>query len=79
MTAGSGSSQRDRHLCQLRYPGICIGTATRCDHIVAVGLGGADTDDNCQGACKPCHDRKTSAEGHIAAGHTPRDYTNPDR
>ena len=42
---------RDRHECQLRYDGICTGTAAVCDHIVALAEGGSDTDANCQAAC----------------------------
>ena len=38
---------RDQHQCQLRYADICVGTATICDHIVALALGGNDTDENC--------------------------------
>lgn len=64
--------RRDGYLCQLRYPGRCIGHATVLDHIIALGLGGADTDDNCQAACAPCHAYKSSLEGHIAQGHTAR-------
>lgn len=62
---------RDRHLCQLRYD-CCITQATVCDHTLALGLGGTDTDDNCQAACRPCSNRKSSAEGHTAQGHKPR-------
>ena len=58
--------KRDGYRWQLRYEGICTGTATIVDHIVALGLGGADIDDNCQAACEPCHKRKTSREGHEA-------------
>ena len=61
--------KRDNHSCQLRYPGICLGTATICDHIVALGLGGADTDENCAAACLACSRKKTSIEGHLAQGH----------
>ena len=61
---------RDNHQCQLRYPGICVGTATVCDHITPLAEGGADTDAGCQAACLPCHNRKTSQEGHRARGHT---------
>lgn len=62
---------RDNYQCQLRYPNICIGTATVADHKIALGLGGADTDDAMQAACQPCHNRKSSAEGHTAQGHQP--------
>ena len=63
---------RDGGRCQLQYEGICIHRATVCDHIQALGLGGQDTDDNCQAACRPCSARKSSREGHIAQGHRPR-------
>ncbi|WP_448389415.1 HNH endonuclease [Mycolicibacterium sp. XJ1904] len=66
--------KRDGYQCQLRYPG-CIGTATICDHIIALGLGGRDADDNCQAACQPCSNKKASAEGHIAQGHTSYHHT----
>lgn len=61
--------KRDRYQCQLRYD-CCIGTATIADHTVALALGG--TDEVMQAACKPCHDRKSSREGHLAQGHTPK-------
>lgn len=32
------------------------------DHIVPMGEGGEDTDDNTQGLCHRCHDEKTEAE-----------------
>jgi 5-methylcytosine-specific restriction protein A len=60
---------RDGHTCQIKYPGICIGHATIADHVLALGLGGQDTDDAMQAACAPCHNRKSSLEGHTAQGH----------
>lgn len=60
---------RDGHRCQICYAGICTEVASVCDHILAIGLGGADSDDNCQAACPPCSRRKASREGHLAAGH----------
>ena len=54
--------------CRLGYPG-CTLTSTVLDHVVALGLGGADTDSNCQGICHNCSLRKSSMEGHVAAGH----------
>ena len=65
---------RDNYQCQLRYSG-CIGTATIADHTTALALGGTDTDTAMQAACKPCHDRKSSREGHLAQGHTPANPT----
>ncbi len=65
--------KRDHGQCQLQYPGICIHAATIADHILAIGLGGAEYDlANGQAACKPCSAKKSSAEGHIAQGHHPR-------
>lgn len=70
--------KRDRGACQLRYQGVCIGRATIADHILATKFGGAPLDlANGQAACKPCSDRKSSDEGHIALGHNirPRNTT----
>ncbi|ART68832.1 hypothetical protein BTO20_09755 [Mycobacterium dioxanotrophicus] len=58
--------QRAGHQCRIRYPDVCIGTASCCDHIVALTEHGDDSDENCQAACAPCHRRKTSLEGHRA-------------
>lgn len=59
--------------CQIRYTGICIHRATIADHIKATAFGGAELDlNNGQAACKPCSDRKSSDEGHIALGHNTR-------
>lgn len=60
--------RRDKYRCKLQYPG-CISTATDCDHITALADGGVDEDWNCQSACRPCHLRKASLEGHRARGH----------
>jgi 5-methylcytosine-specific restriction endonuclease McrA len=61
--------KRDRHQCQLRYEGICIGIASDLDHVVPLGEGGADSDDNCVSAGRACHLRKLSREGRRARGH----------
>jgi len=58
--------RRDRYRCQLQYPGRCIGTATEMDHKDNVASGGSDNDANQQAACKPCHAKKSSDEGHAA-------------
>ncbi len=58
--------QRDGYRCRIGYPGCCRGVATICDHIVALGLGGPDTDANCQAACGPCSARKAGKEGNQA-------------
>lgn len=53
---------------------ICVLCKTRpsthCDHIVAK----ADRhgDDDLQGVCGPCHDQKSSAEGHAAQRSNPK-------
>jgi 5-methylcytosine-specific restriction protein A len=60
--------KRDGYQFQLRYPG-CEGRATIVDHIVALALGGADTDTQTQAVCDHCHRAKTSREGHLARGH----------
>jgi len=65
--------ERDGYQCQIRYVGICTGTATHMDHIVPLSKGGADTDANSQSACAPCHKRKTSVEGNAAQGHRVRE------
>lgn len=36
-----------------------VTVATEVDHIIALTNGGPDTDENCQGLCGPCHERKT--------------------
>jgi 5-methylcytosine-specific restriction protein A len=61
--------ERDGHLCRIRYGDICLGEADQMDHVVPLGEGGADEDFNCIAACGPCHRRKSSLEGHRAAGH----------
>lgn len=63
--------KRDRYLCQLRYD-CCISEATIADHTIALALGGQDTDDAMQAACLPCHNVKSSLEGHQAQGHNTR-------
>jgi 5-methylcytosine-specific restriction endonuclease McrA len=63
--------ERDRHECQLQYPG-CIWAATEVHHragIAASGLlRGADADDAdmCIAVCQPCH-QKVSARQSVAA------------
>lgn len=58
--------------CMIRLPG-CTGGADTADHITPVKFGGARYDlSNGQAACWHCHNRKSSGEGHIAQGHTPR-------
>lgn len=57
--------KRDSYQCQLRRPG-CIGLANEMDHKVNVKAGGSDDDDNMQGVCHPCHQRKTNEEAQAA-------------
>jgi len=57
---------RAGYRCQIRYPDICLGTATDFDHIVPLSAGGADTEANGQAACRKCHSRKTSTEARQA-------------
>jgi 5-methylcytosine-specific restriction endonuclease McrA len=51
------------------------GSATILDHRVPLkasaiyGNTFLDTDENCAGACEPCHRRKSSLEGHWLSGH----------
>lgn len=48
---------RDRHLCQLAYPGICTMVATVADHVRPRETHG-DGLDNLQAACAPCNGHK---------------------
>lgn len=60
---------RAGYRCQIRYADICIHKATQVDHVIPVCEGGAADEANMQAACVPCHRRKSSLEGHRAAGH----------
>lgn len=57
--------ERDKHQCQLRYPG-CTGKGTEADHIVNVASGGTETVENMQAACPSCHTKKTQQESAVA-------------
>jgi 5-methylcytosine-specific restriction protein A len=58
---------RDKGVCQIKTPGVCIVRATEVDHIDAVYEHGDRRDpDRLRGACKPCHAKRTSAQGHQA-------------
>lgn len=46
--------------CKLRFPG-CTVRSTQADH---VDPDGGDGLDNLQGACGPCHAKKSSSEGN---------------
>ncbi|MGO9101430.1 HNH endonuclease signature motif containing protein [Mycobacterium sp.] len=55
--------------CEIQWEG-CTFTAEVLDHIIALGLGGADdTDANYQASCVKCSSTKASIEAHLASGH----------
>lgn len=57
--------RRDGKRCQIRTPGICIGTATECDHV----HDRLDhSTENMRAACHPCHLDRSSRQGGTAAG-----------
>lgn len=71
--------RRDRWRCQLRIPGICIGAASECDHIISRADGGGSDLGNLRAACKPCHQHRTTEQGHAAQrGSSTRRYTQRD-
>jgi 5-methylcytosine-specific restriction endonuclease McrA len=41
---------------------VCARASTQGDHVINIAEGGADEEWNMQGLCRPCHNRKTSAE-----------------
>jgi 5-methylcytosine-specific restriction protein A len=50
--------------CQLQIPGVCAKIATQVDHMLPAWYAGEEvTDEELQGVCKPCHDKKSSFEG----------------
>ena len=52
--------ERDRHQCQIRYAGICIGTATVVDKIVPAARRPdlSLNEHNLRAACDPCNEHK---------------------
>lgn len=54
--------QRDGHMCQLRYEGVCTGGAQELDHRQNVAAGGSNDDSNAQAVCTACHKVKTAQE-----------------
>ena len=48
-------------ICELRYEGICIGTASEVDHI---NRGDDHSRANLRAVCWRCHAKKSSMEGH---------------
>lgn len=57
--------RRDGRQCRIRTPGLCIGTATECDH---VGDRLDHSPENMRAACTPCHRDRSSQQGGQAAG-----------
>lgn len=53
---------RDGRRCQLRFD-VCVGEATQVDH---KRRGDDHSLGNLQAVCRPCHARKSSAEGAAA-------------
>lgn len=49
------------YVCELRYPGVCRGTATEVDHIKR---GDDHSRANLRAVCWKCHAKKSSAEGN---------------
>lgn len=51
--------------CQLQIPGVCSHYATQVDHKMPTWYTGQEQveDEDLQGVCKPCHDKKSSFEG----------------
>jgi hypothetical protein len=61
----------------LRYAGICIGKHQEFDHIESVTAQGirrsdAQTIDQLQCACRPCHKKKTQQQAMLAKGIAPQ-------
>lgn len=48
-------------VCELRYEGVCVGTASEVDHI---NRGDDHSRSNLRAACWRCHAKKSSMEGH---------------
>ena len=59
---------RDLHLCQICARSGRVTPATEVDHIIPKAKGGADTLENTQSACTPCHRAKTATEAAEAQG-----------
>jgi 5-methylcytosine-specific restriction endonuclease McrA len=56
---------RDGHMC--RYPGCAQLLGLEVDHIVALGLGGRDSDDNLETLCRVHHQQKTRRDAALIA------------
>jgi 5-methylcytosine-specific restriction endonuclease McrA len=48
-------------ICELRYEGVCTGTASEVDHI---NRGDDHSRGNLRAVCHRCHAKKSSAEGN---------------
>lgn len=59
---------RDLHLCQICARAGRVTPATEVDHITPKAKGGAETLDNTQSVCAPCHRVKTATEAADAQG-----------
>jgi 5-methylcytosine-specific restriction endonuclease McrA len=60
--------RRTNWRCEIRTPGICIGAASQCDHIVSVADGGSNAVSNLRAACRPCHAGRTARQGGRRSG-----------
>lgn len=56
---------RDGYCC--RYPDCEVSTGLQVDHIVALALGGKDTDDNLETLCADHHKQKTARDIRMIA------------
>ena len=59
---------RDMHLCQICQREGRVTPAREVDHITPKAKGGADTLENVQSVCTPCHREKTTREAAEAQG-----------
>lgn len=48
--------------CEIRTPGICLGTASEADHVY--GLRADPEHRFLQATCRPCHQAKTAKDQH---------------
>jgi len=46
---------RDGWVCQLQWPGVCLGRANQVDHILPREHGGTNDMANLRAACRPCN------------------------
>jgi 5-methylcytosine-specific restriction protein A len=55
----------EQPLCVACLQNGFVREATVRDHVIALALGGTETEDNVQPLCKPCNDAKRAGEAHI--------------